>query len=325
MRPPAPLPSELAGRPFSREQAIDAGLTSRMLQHRRFERLYSGVYVESGTTLDPAGRIMAASLALPPEAKVSHQTRLKLLGLDVGEPMAPMRFTIDRDHHLDIDGVTLHRTKAMPPVDGVGVTASSAFIGVASLMKPIDTVAIGDWLLHRGHLDPAVVAAIAHRDDWRAGAEQAVAALRHLDGRSRSLPESEVRCLLWAAGLPEPEVNADIADDDGQFLGCGDLVLRAWRLVVEYEGRQHAFDVQQFGRDIDRYAGFRRAGWAYVQVTAETRARPRQMVGQIYAALVAQGYDGPPPRFGRDWLRLFERPAAPGHRRAVAEQPHSAK
>jgi hypothetical protein len=34
--------------------------------------------------------------------------------------------------------------------------------------------------------------------------------------------------------------------------------------------------------------------------------RPRDVVGRVYARLVARGYAGPPPRFDAVWCALFE-------------------
>jgi hypothetical protein len=114
-----------------------------------------------------------------------------------------------------------------------------------------------------------------------------------------------MRAVVVFSGLPVPEVNAEVRDAAGVLVGIGDLVYRRWRLLVEYEGRQHALDVRQFARDIDRYGDFRTLGWAYHQVTSERLARPRVMVLRIHDELVRRGYDGPPPQFGRRWSSLF--------------------
>ena len=40
-------------------------------------------------------------------------------------------------------------------------------------------------------------------------------------------------------------------------------------------------------------------------MTKEKLRHPRTLAGEVYAALVALGYDGPPPEFGDRWLLLF--------------------
>ncbi|HEU5036717.1 MAG TPA: hypothetical protein VFT70_06925, partial [Nocardioides sp.] len=60
-----------------------------------------------------------------------------------------------------------------------------------------------------------------------------------------------------------------------------------------------------YNADLDRYALLRGADVPYVQVTKEKLARPKTLVGEVYRALLARGYDGPPPVFGDQWRQLF--------------------
>ena len=306
MRTPRPIPPELVGRAFTRTEAASLGVTPRMLQHRRFSEVFPSVYRATETELDDLGLIDAARRCLPDDARVSHQTRLRLLGLEYG-PLLPLHFTVGRDLHLAIDDIFLHRTVKMPLRDERAVCVEAAFVSVAGEMRLIDLIKIGDWLIHRGHLDPARLLAFAGAEPWRPGAHVIPWVIPHLDGRARSLKESETRAVLVFAGLPMPEVNLDIYDG-GSFLGCADLAYLLWKLIIEYEGRQHAFDVAQFDRDIHRYAGFRSGGWEYVQVTQNKLARPRALVLDIHRVLKARGYDGPPPTFGARWASLFQPP-----------------
>ncbi|MEV7395517.1 hypothetical protein [Aeromicrobium sp. NPDC092404] len=315
------MPETLLRRAFSRQEALQNGISARMLQHPRFELVFPSVYVLAGTRLDALGLIDAAALALPDDAQPSHLTRMRRLGVDYGPP-TPLHFTIGRDHHLDLADVFLHRTAAMPPVEAGGVVPEAAFIGAAATLRLIDLVKIGDWLLHRQHMTIASLIGLARAQPWRPGAGAAVAVVPHLEERSRSLKESETRLVLVFSGLPRPEVNRDVLDANGFFIGCGDLTYRLWKLLIEYEGRQHAFDDAQFSRDIDRYAGFRGSGWEYVQVTQARLERPRSLATFVHQRLVERGYDGPPPVFGRRWRSLFSRPVpAPLLHAAVDPQP----
>jgi hypothetical protein len=143
-------------------------------------------------------------------------------------------------------------------------------------------------------------------EPWRDGAMEALVVLDHLDGSARSLKESEMRALMECAGLPRPESNVPVAnDEDGEIVG--DLVLRLWGVVVEYEGTHHQRDRSQYLRDIGRYAWMRESELAYVQVTHELLQRPRSMIVGVYRVLVARGYTGPAPDFGERWRSLFMR------------------
>ena len=279
-----------------------------MLQHPRFVRVFPSVYRLDSTVLCPTDWVRAAELTLPADAAVSHHTRFVRLGLIHGD-LFPLHCMVGRDLHLpDLADVFLHRTVRMPATTEAGIDVATALVGTASLLPVIDVVAIADWLWHRGHLRLEALHRVLELDHWRPGVAAVRDALPLLERRSRSLKEATVRCLIVAAGLPAPESNVDLFDDEGTFIGCGDLVYRILRLVIEYEGRQHAFDTQQFQRDIIRYARFRGNDVAYVQVTAAMMSSPRTVVETIHRAMVARGYDGPPPQFGRRWRRLLDSP-----------------
>ena len=203
----------------------------------------------------------------------------------------PIRFVIQGDLHIAIDGVFLHRTKRLPPVDDIGVTPAAAFIAYCARARVIDAIKVGDWLVHRGHLTIAEVRALALRELWRPGAHEAIWILEHLDGDARSLPESEVRALLEFAGLTSPEVNVAIDDGPEAQVIC-DLVFRRWRTVVEHEGAHHQADREQYNRDLGRYAWMRRRNVGYVQSTHEKLRQPRTLVGEVFVELRSHGYDG---------------------------------
>lgn len=51
--------------------------------------------------------------------------------------------------------------------------------------------------------------------------------------------ETRLRWLLLRAGLPPPEVQVELRDIDGRFVGRADLFYPASRLVIEYDGSNH--------------------------------------------------------------------------------------
>jgi hypothetical protein len=115
---------------------------------------------------------------------------------------------------------------------------------------------------------------------------RARAALPLLDGRSRSRPESHLRCAVRDAGLPAPAVNAAIHDSDGQWLAEPDLSYPQARLALEYNGALHA-DPQRMRRDITRGIDVvERGGWYTLTFgPAEVFGRPQQvgaLVRRIY-------------------------------------------
>ncbi|QKE83861.1 hypothetical protein [Arthrobacter sp. NEB 688] len=87
----------------------------------------------------------------------------------------------------------------------------------------------------------------------------------------RSAQESRTRVVFHEAGLPEPEVNAVIADRAGCWLAEGDLVWRQQRVVAEYQGEVHA-DRRRRSADASRRGLLVDEGWSVHEVWAEDLA-----------------------------------------------------
>ena len=305
------MPDELRHRPFERSEAKALGVSSRMLQGKHFVRVFPRVWVHRGHVMSPHDWATAAKLALPSDAHMTGVTRFRELGMDVADDAA-LQFVVARDLHLEFEGVTLHRTDALPPTDAVGVTPAAALIEYCRTAITVDAIAVGDWLLHRGHMTLIELRELATRDHWRAGSVNALWVADRMDARARSLPESRVRASIIFAGLPVPVVNHDVAVA-GRFLARVDLLVEEYRAVIEYEGGHHQTDRHQYLVDVDRYAALRSADYDYVQITKERAATPVKMVMDVYRLLCRQGYAGLPPDFGRRWRALFAPISAARH------------
>lgn len=300
---PIDLPDELAGRPFSRAEALEAGLTSRSLDAQRFVRLFPEVYALRSLVINQVHQVEAAILAMPGDAFVSHVTRLQLLGIDMGR-VSPLHFTIGKDLHLDVPRIRLHRTSRLPPNVGRCLSVEAAFVGAGCHVTLLQLVMIGDWLLRDRHTSVEKLAGEIAASPRRPGAVKARRALSMLRVGAESPKESETRAVIIAAGLPEPELNVDLHDAAG-FIGRFDMLIRDFRVVVEYEGRQHADSIGQWNRDLRRYERLTRAGYVVIRVTHEMLRRPRELVLRIRATLVERGFRGPDLRFGPGWASLF--------------------
>lgn len=297
------VPSDLLSRPFSRAEAVAADVSAQMLRGARFVRVLPAVYRHREHAMTEEDWVGAARLVLPESARTTGLTRLRQSGLDFG-PMFPLHFVVAGDHHLALPNVFLHRTVEMPTVGGIGVDHVAAYIAFCVDARLLDAVKVGDWLLANSPVTVCDLREQVLARPWRAGAAGCELVLPYLDARSASLPESEVRCLLVAAGLPAPEPNVQL-EAVRERIVIADLWLASLGVAIEYEGSHHQSDRQQYAVDIERYAAMRRAGITYVQVTKESLRSPRQMILEVHRVLVEAGYDGPEPTFGEEWRRLF--------------------
>jgi hypothetical protein len=73
--------------------------------------------------------------------------------------------------------------------------------------------------------------------------------------------------LLVLAGLPEPRTNVGVHAEDGLWLARPDLSHPELRIALEYDGRHHLLDDEQWARDIGRKEALDRRGWRVIVVT----------------------------------------------------------
>jgi hypothetical protein len=100
--------------------------------------------------------------------------------------------------------------------------------------------------------------------------------------------ETRLRMLLVLAGLPEPVVNHTIRDRQGRVLMRFDLSYPDLLIVIEYVGRQHRADLDQWDRDEERKDWFDDSGWRHVPVFPLHR-RPDTTVERVVRALASRG------------------------------------
>ncbi|MEG9227680.1 hypothetical protein [Aeromicrobium sp. Sec7.5] len=303
------VPAPLAHRPFTPEEAAAHGVTRHVLRGASYRRLFPRVWVHVDHVMTTGDWILAAHLTLPRDARLTGITRVQQLGLDHGSQF-PLHFVVARDHHIATDGIMLHRTDRMPFADDLSVVPTAAFIAYCSEATVLDAIIVGDWLLREDHITLPGLLELARHDHWRHGSAQAVWIAPYLDARSASPGESELRASAVFAGLPAPELNVPLTIRGRTVIV--DLAWLLWKVIVEYEGAHHQADRRQYLHDIDRYGLLRVIGLDYLQVTKEQMRNIIAVITKLHAALVAGGYPGPAPQFGRHFRRLYGRiPAAP--------------
>lgn len=298
-----PIPPDLLRGPFRRADALESGLSARVLEGVQFRRLHQGVYVHRTHEMTWTDHVEAARLALPAGARTTGVTRLRQAGVDAGDGW-PLHFVVEGDLHLTLQGVFLHRTVKIPPNDDHGASIEAAFVAFCADARLLDAIRVGSFLLHEGLLDLGLLDQVLLREKWRRGVPETAYAVPFLEARCRSMPEAELFAYVVFASLPVPEVNRLLRLDDGVEL-TPDLWFEDHGLVVEYEGAHHQDDRAQYNADIDRYALYRRHDVPYELVTKERMRSPKATIRRIHAALAAVGYDGPPPQFGELWDSLF--------------------
>jgi len=207
------------------------------------------------------------------------------------------------------DGVECHvcapDTKVVT-VNGVRVAAPAyVFIQLAATFPLVELVVQGDALVRKGLLSPEeLVATCEASSEKHAG--RASRAARFVRAGVDSPMETRLRMLLVLAGLPEPVVNYCMYDKQGRLRRRFDLCYPGVRVIIEYDGRQHAEDSVQWTSDIRRREELDHDGWRIVVVTADgIYKHPEETLQRVRTALRDRRMKDLPPRFRRTWRAHF--------------------
>ncbi|HEY8641538.1 MAG TPA: DUF559 domain-containing protein [Candidatus Dormibacteraeota bacterium] len=275
--------------PFSLREAELAGLTWDHLQSSSYRHLAHGTYAWTGLRADSLLALQGTLHRLPGAAVFSGRTAAYLHGLDV-PPCDPIQVTLPRDCGVSSrSGVRVRRSGLNPEEvvrrQGLPCTAIlRTLLDIGESPALVESVVIADMALHADlitteHLG-AVVAA-------RAGTKFAKR-LRQMgdlaEPGSESAMETRLRIILVLAGLPRPELQVNLHDDNGQFLGRADLYYRSHRLVIEYDGATHRATLVEDNRRQNRILA---AGYRLLRFTAADLRDPASVVAQVRAALAA--------------------------------------
>lgn len=276
-KPRAPLPKALAGRPFAVGEALELEVTRHRL---RAADLTSPIWgVRRATQPDSVDELaQALAVVLPRPYAFSHLTAARLWRLplptewSLEEPVHVIRPTntpqLRRARLVGHRGLEGRETQQLR---GHEVTTPAVtWVDLASLpaLSVEALVIAGDAFATR---DPALLAAMveaAQQASWHPGVRAARAAAALLRAGSESPMETRARLAFAQGGLPEPELNAAVHDEAGQFVARGDFVWRAARVIVEYEGDQHRTSRRQWQHDIARTRLLEALGWKVIRITA---------------------------------------------------------
>ncbi|HET9780823.1 MAG TPA: DUF559 domain-containing protein [Candidatus Dormibacteraeota bacterium] len=106
--------------------------------------------------------------------------------------------------------------------------------------------------------------------------------------KAESPMETRLRWLLLQSGLPKPEVQANLHDTNGRFLGRADLYYPSAKLVIEYDGGIHR---ERLVEDNRRQNSILNAGYKLLRFTAaDVHQRTDVVVEQVRSSLLTFSY-----------------------------------
>lgn len=278
----------------TREQALAAGVSSRQLGpgERRLVRVRRGVYADAALlkvgdeSAVTAVQVAAARLLTGVDLIATGDTAALLHGLPLLGPR-PVRLSLaerkqDRPRHhgssttLGPEEVTVVRGL---PVTDLARTA----VDVARGRGYTAGVVIADAVLARDVPRDLLEAALAGRDRWP-GARAASQAVAFADRRSESALESVGRVGFAEQGLPPPQLQVVLWDEDGPFARV-DQYWKEHRTVAEADGALKYRTTADLFEEKRREDRMRDLGEEVVRYTwDEALRRPQVLAARMWRA-----------------------------------------
>lgn len=300
-------------RPLPRARALAHGLTDgdlrRMQARDGWTRLRRGHYLppelEKRLTAYSRHRLLVESTVprLAQDAVVSHQSAAVLHGVTLWHtPLNRVHVTRSEVSAGRRTNRTHLHVAPMAPGEIVrirGVQVASLARAIADLTRTLpfeEAVVAGDHACHSLGLTPAEVANALVRLRGRRGASRGLSTTAFFDGRSESPGESRSRVILSQLGLPTFDLQFEVRDHHGRFVGRADFALPEQRVLGEFDGKV------KYGRYLrpDQDAGdavfeeklredrLRDLGWQIVRWTWAELAHP-QAIADRFARAIERG------------------------------------
>src|SRR5713101_6549147 len=312
------MPPALRTGPFTSAEARAVGVTRGQLRGARYRRLGSGLYRWVGLKESPQVMLTAVARRLPAGAAFSGPTAAWLHGLDVA-PCDPIEVTIPEPMGSGRRAGACVRRAALASGEIVlrrGLPTTSALRTVVDLggRDPLtEGVVAADLFLHAGLVTIAELRTHVAEHPGVKGIARVRRVVELAQPKAESAMETRLRMLLVLAGLPPPEAQVSIHDDQGRFLGRPDLLYRLHGLAIEYDGGNHRDRLVDDNRRQNGLIGaglrlLRFTGQTYMGIRTWSRCKCATPLALPESAIRAPfGHEWSHPRhwsqpIGRDWL-----------------------
>lgn len=274
---------------------VAAGLSRHVLAGRiksgAWQRVLPGVVVAHSGPISRAQQYRAAVLYGGPDTILSHRTAGVLLGLRIDETAVDITIPHGRrkpsTHFVEVR--QSQRPLRTTTRNGLPCsTVSRTIVDVAVGMRRINDV--------RALISDAVQRSMTTIDNVAAEAGQAPKrgslllnqAIEEVGRGARSAAEAEFFGLIRRAGLPEPELNADVRVPGRRYVV--DALWRDVGVIVEIDGMAWHLDGTRWQSDLERQNALHSAGYIVLRFPpARLRNDPDGVVAEVRAVLRTRG------------------------------------
>jgi hypothetical protein len=277
---------------FTRAQAAAHGLSSRQVTRRRDAGLLReplpGVLVVTASEPTFRQRVRVATMA-GGGTVASHRGAALLHAFD-GIDAAPVEITVRRGRCPALDGVVVHRSTPLDPVDvteidGIPVTTvARTLCDLGAVLGQDDVEQCLDGVLRRGTSEAQVRATLQRVHRPGPSGTSTLARILGDPRRTGGIPESWferlVKRALAAPDLP-PVVLQHEVRAGGRLVARFDAALPAWRIGVEAHSARWHDRPGRVWRDLERDNEVKALGWAVVYVTWSLAQHPERVLDLV--------------------------------------------
>jgi hypothetical protein len=258
---------------FLGQEALGDGLPRHVLR-TFYKPMFRGVYIPKRATPDLYDRTLGAWLTSNRAGVIAGLAASALHGAEWVDDDESIEILVEE--HRRQKGLTIRMDRVADDeiitVAGLPVTnpARTAF-DVGRYRERYDAIGRLDALMRSAPFRADDVAMLVQRYGPVRGVRQLRELLPLVDAGAESLKESWLRLALIDGGLPIPETQIPILDEDGDAFAFVDMGWRAIKLAVEYDGDQHRTSRPQYVKDLRRLPKIEKRDWEVIRVINEDR------------------------------------------------------
>jgi hypothetical protein len=241
---------------------------------------------------DPLPMLIRFARRMPAGTAFSGYTAAWLHGLDVApcnpiEVTIPKRFGITRRAGAKVRRAGLAAGEIVVRKGLPATPAIRTVVELAGRTPLTEAVVVADLALHATLVTLAQLRAYVAAHPRARGIARLRRVLDLVEPKTESAMETRLRMLLVLAGLPRPAVQISIRDEQERWLGRPDMLYRAQRLAIEYDGGNHRDRLIDDNRRQNRLIG---ADFRILRFTkADVYGSPESVVAQVRKL---GGFDG---------------------------------
>ena len=305
---------DLTGVVVLRRELLAAGYTDRQIRTRvkigELHRIRHGSYCDAALwdSLSAADRHRVLARAVLARAHPSTVLTHVSSAIEQGAPV--WGHDLSKVHTTRIDGRAgrkecdrVQHAGAMPAyhaveVNGVPVSLATRCAVEMTTISSVESALITvDGLLHLRLTTLSGVTQFAHRTRWWPNSLRTVVVLRLADARHESAGESRTAYFCYAQGLPRPEPQVVVLDEQGREFARVDFAWVTLGVFLEFDGRIKYDRFRREGETLEDYLMREKAraericqltGWVCVRITWADLNDPKRLAARLRGLLASR-------------------------------------